>query len=80
MVKAHLCDRRHLPADAEAVRAVQGQGFPANYIISHGADGKPFTKTPQVHMCGNSASPPPMAALASANDPRRAAERQAEAA
>ena len=58
----------------------KAQGFPADYIISRGADGKPFTKTQQVHMCGNSVSPPPMAALARANDPWRAAERQAEAA
>lgn len=41
--------------------------LPADYIISHGADGKPFTKTQQVHMCGNSVSPPPIAALAHAN-------------
>ncbi|KTC27966.1 DNA methyltransferase [Pseudomonas sp. ICMP 19500] len=58
----------------------KAQGFPADYIISHGADGKPFTKTQQVHMCGNSVSPPPMAALARANDPWRANNRQAEAA
>jgi DNA (cytosine-5)-methyltransferase 1 len=58
----------------------KAQGFPADYIISHGADGKSFTKTQQVHMCGNSVSPPPMAALARANDPWRADERQAEAA
>ncbi|MBK5543264.1 DNA cytosine methyltransferase [Pseudomonas sp. TH04] len=58
----------------------KAQGFPADYIISHGADGKPFTKTQQVHMCGNSVSPPPMAALARANDPWRSEERQAEAA
>lgn len=58
----------------------KAQGFPADYIISHGADGKPFTKTQQVHMCGNSVSPPPMAALARANDPWRIAERQAAAA
>ncbi|WP_256669772.1 DNA cytosine methyltransferase [Pseudomonas sp. BC115LW] len=57
----------------------KAQGFPADYIISHGADGKPFTKTQQVHMCGNSVSPPPMAALARANDPWRAIERQAAA-
>lgn len=47
----------------------KAQGFPADYIIGHGADGKPFTKTQQVHMCGNSVSPPPMAALAQANNP-----------
>ncbi|QQD56715.1 DNA cytosine methyltransferase [Pseudomonas fluorescens BBc6R8] len=58
----------------------KAQGFPADYIISHGADGKPFTKTQQVHMCGNSVSPPPMAALARANDPWRAVEQQAAAA
>jgi DNA (cytosine-5)-methyltransferase 1 len=58
----------------------KAQGFPDDYIISHGADGKPFTKTQQVHMCGNSVSPPPMAALAKANDPWRVAERQAVAA
>jgi len=62
---------------AELYRA---QGFPPDYIITHGADGKPFTKTEQVHMCGNSVSPPPMAALARANDPWRAAQRQAVAA
>ncbi|WPN50902.1 DNA cytosine methyltransferase [Pseudomonas sp. P9_2] len=58
----------------------KAQGFPADYIISHGADGKPFTKTQQVHMCGNSVSPPPMAALARANDPWRAVERHTVAA
>ena len=58
----------------------KAQGFPADYIISHGADGKPFTKTHQVHMCGNSVSPPPMAALARANDPWRASERRCLAA
>ncbi|MEE4732751.1 DNA cytosine methyltransferase [Pseudomonas alliivorans] len=47
----------------------KAQGFPADYVITHGADGKPFTKTQQVQMCGNSVSPPPMAALARANDP-----------
>ncbi|MCE7762904.1 DNA methyltransferase [Pseudomonas putida] len=47
----------------------RAQGFPDSYIIDKGADGKQFTKTEQVHMCGNSVSPPPMAALARANDP-----------
>jgi len=58
----------------------RAQGFPASYIIDKGADGKPFTKTEQVHMCGNSVSPPPMAALARANDPWRAADQLASAA
>lgn len=70
-----ICLRMLQPAEL-----YKAQGFPANYIISHGADGKPFTKTQQVHMCGNSVSPPPMAALARANDPWRAIERQAVAA
>ncbi len=62
---------------AELYRA---QGFPTDYIITHGADGKPFTKTEQVHMCGNSVSPPPMAALARANDPWLATQSQPVAA
>ena len=63
-----ICLRMLQPAEL-----YKAQGFPADYIISHGADGKPFTKTQQVHMCGNSVSPPPMAALAKANDPWRQA-------
>ena len=58
----------------------RSKAFPGDYIISHGADGKPFTKTQQVHMCGNSVSPPPMAALARANDPWRITLSQANAA
>ncbi|WP_372822462.1 DNA cytosine methyltransferase [Pseudomonas parafulva] len=58
----------------------RAQGFPDSYIIDKGADGKPFTKTQQVHMCGNSVSPPPMAALARANDPWRTSDRLASAA
>lgn len=58
----------------------KAQGFPADYVITHGADGKPFTKTQQVHMCGNSVSPPPMAALARANDPWRVQADRAAAA
>ncbi|SDG87023.1 DNA (cytosine-5)-methyltransferase 1 [Pseudomonas flavescens] len=45
------------------------QGFPPNYIITHGHDGREFTVSEQVHMCGNSVSPPPMAAIARANNP-----------
>ncbi|NMX84346.1 DNA cytosine methyltransferase [Pseudomonas sp. WS 5010] len=70
-----ICLRMLKPAEL-----YKAQGFPADYIITHGADGKPFTITQQVHMCGNSVSPPPMAALARANDPWRIAERQAAAA
>ena len=70
-----ICLRMLQPAELN-----EAQVFPGDYIISHGADGRPFTKTQQVHMCGNSVSPPPMAALARANDPWRAEERQAQAA
>jgi len=70
-----ICLRMLQPAEL-----YKAQGFPTDYIISHGADGKPFTKTQQVHMCGNSVSPPPMAAIARANDPWRQAEQIREAA
>lgn len=46
----------------------QAQGFPSNYIIDRGHDGRKLTKTQQVHMCGNSVSPAPMAAIAAANN------------
>ena len=70
-----ICLRMLKPAEL-----YKAQGFPADYIITHGADGKPFTITQQVHMCGNSVSPPPMAALARANDPWRLSEQRAVAA
>ena len=70
-----ICLRMLQPAEL-----YKAQGFPADYIISHGTDGKPFTKTQQVHMCGNSVSPPPMAALARANDPWQIAAQSAQAA
>ncbi|MGY4876469.1 DNA cytosine methyltransferase [Vreelandella aquamarina] len=46
----------------------RAQGFPDNYIIDRGHDGTPFPTTAQTRMCGNSVSPLPMAALATAND------------
>jgi DNA (cytosine-5)-methyltransferase 1 len=54
------------------------QGFPVDYRIDHGADGRPLTKTAQVRMCGNSVCPPLARAVVAANyaDPalaRRAA-------
>lgn len=57
----------------------KAQGFPDNYIITHGHDGRQFTKTEQVHMCGNSVSPPPMAAIARANSPYTDQQRQVAA-
>ena len=50
----------------------RAQGFPDDYRIDHGHDGRKFTKSEQVHMCGNSVSPPHMAAIARANDPWKA--------
>lgn len=70
-----ICLRMLKPAEL-----YKAQGFPADYHITHGADGKPFTVTQQVHMCGNSVSPPPMAALARANDPWEITLQQREAA
>lgn len=70
-----ICLRMLQPAEL-----YKAQGFPSDYIISHGADGKPFTKTQQVHMCGNSVSPPPMAALAAANNPWSKADQLTKAA
>lgn len=56
----------------------RAQGFPDNYRIDQGADGRPLTKTAQVRMCGNSVCPPLARAIVAANyaDPalaRRAA-------
>lgn len=45
------------------------QGFPKSYIIDRGHDGRIFTKSQQVHMVGNSVSPPPAIALIRANAP-----------
>lgn len=45
------------------------QGFPSNYIIDRGRDGRRLTKAQQTHMCGNSVSPGTMAAIARANSP-----------
>lgn len=49
----------------------RAQGFPDSYVIDRGHDGQPLTKSDQVHMCGNSVSPPAMTAIARANDPWR---------
>jgi DNA (cytosine-5)-methyltransferase 1 len=43
------------------------QGFPADYRIDQGADGRPLTKTAQVRMCGNSVCPPLARAVVSCN-------------
>ncbi len=43
------------------------QGFPADYRINKGADGKSLSKTAQVRMCGNSVCPPLAKALVEEN-------------
>lgn len=53
------------------------QGFPPEYIITHGHDGRVFTKSQQVHMVGNSVSPPPAVALIRANAPHELLLRKA---
>nr|WP_197945444.1 DNA cytosine methyltransferase [Oricola thermophila] len=45
----------------------RAQGFPDDYVIDRGIDGKPIPKTHQVHKCGNSVSPHPAQALVAAN-------------
>ncbi len=45
------------------------QGFPHDYIIDRGHDGRPFTLTKQIHMCGNSVPPLWAAAYVRANLP-----------
>ncbi len=54
----------------------RAQGFPENYRIEHGADGKPLTKTAQVRMCGNSVCPPLSCAIVGANYSEVSTERK----
>ena len=51
-------------APRELARA---QGFPADYVLERGADGKPITKTDQVRLIGNSVCPDVAEALIRAN-------------
>lgn len=54
------------------------QGFPRDYIIDRTADGQRLKVHQSVGMCGNSVSPPPLAALARANlEPADVPERMA---
>ena len=53
------------------------QGFPVDYRIDRGADGRPLTKTAQVRMCGNSVCPPLARALVAVNYADQTAERKA---
>lgn len=72
LVTVHLEGEPYIIADI-GMRMLQphelylAQGFPPNYCISHGADGKPLTKTAQVRMVGNSVCPSVARALVAAN-------------
>jgi DNA (cytosine-5)-methyltransferase 1 len=56
----------------------RAQGFPPGYIIDRTADGTKLSNSASVKMCGNSVSPPPLAALARANlEPAEVPERMA---
>lgn len=52
---------------AELFRA---QGFPSTYSIEHGHDGRKFSKSTQVRLCGNSVPPGLMEAICRANYPQ----------
>ncbi|MBE6826363.1 MAG: DNA cytosine methyltransferase [Ruminococcus sp.] len=52
------------------------QGFPADYIIDHDFEGKPYSKAAQVARCGNAVTPPVPAALVRANLPELCKEEQ----
>ncbi|WP_048729047.1 DNA cytosine methyltransferase [Pseudomonas fildesensis] len=45
----------------------RAQGFPDNYVIDYGHDGRKFSNKTQVLMVGNPVSPWPMMALVNAN-------------
>jgi len=45
----------------------RAQGFPDDYIFTHGHDDRVFSRAAQIRMCGNSVSPPPAVALLRAN-------------
>jgi DNA (cytosine-5)-methyltransferase 1 len=45
----------------------RAQGFPENYVIDRGADGRALPKDAQVRMCGNSVCPPLARAIVAAN-------------
>lgn len=51
------------------------QGFPSDYAIDVGLNGKPATKSEQVARCGNSVCPQVVAALVAANRPESLSRR-----
>lgn len=67
---------RVLKADNTVAAKDNAQGFPPNYIIDRGADGRKLTKTAQVRMAGNSVCPPLAAAIVRANFPEMIARKE----
>jgi DNA (cytosine-5)-methyltransferase 1 len=59
-----ICMRMLVPREL-----FNAQGFPADYIIDHDADGNTYPKTAQVARCGNAVPPPFAKALVRANLP-----------
>lgn len=57
----------------------RGQDFPDDYIIDHGHDGRKFSISAQVRMCGNSVDPVQAAAIIRANAVELAVGRRASA-
>jgi DNA (cytosine-5)-methyltransferase 1 len=53
------------------------QDFPPDYIIDRGHDGRVFSKSKQVRMCGNSVNPVSAVAFLRANAPHLAVRRVA---
>jgi DNA (cytosine-5)-methyltransferase 1 len=51
------------------------QGFPPDYVIDAGTDGKPISKSAQVARCGNSVPPPFSEAIVRANLPELCGKR-----
>lgn len=82
LVTVHLHGVPHLVVDI-GLRMLQprelyaAQGFPPDYVIDRGHDGRKFSKSAQVRMVGNSVSPPPAAALVRALVPELAVGRVA---
>ncbi len=52
------------------------QGFPPDYVIDAGADGKPIPKYRQVALCGNSVCPPVAQAIVAANYVQQSQQRR----
>jgi len=64
----------------QPVELFKAQGFPGSYEIERGHDGRKFTKSTQVRLCGNSVPPLLMEAIVRANYPQLAEDLKQHAA